>query len=227
MGGCDMKRLLDIVCSFSALLVLAPLLVPVMIILRFTGEGEIFYRQNRVCRGGRIFGLYKFATMLKNSPNIGIGLYTTKGDDRVLPFGRFLRATKINELPQLLNILFGDMSIIGPRPLVKSQFDLYSEEVKREIGKVRPGLSGVGSIIFRDEITLVTNTTKSHAQCYAEDITPYKGALELWYIKRQSVQLDILLICLTISAVLFPESNLHLKLLKDLPKPPTALEGFV
>jgi lipopolysaccharide/colanic/teichoic acid biosynthesis glycosyltransferase len=222
-----MKRLLDIVCSFVALLILAPLLVPVMIVLRLTGEGEIFYRQNRVGRGGRIFGLYKFATMLKDSPNIGIGLYTTKGDNRVLPFGKFLRATKINELPQILNILLGDMSIIGPRPLVKSQFDLYPEEVRHEINKMRPGLSGVGSIIFRDEITIVTNTTKGHAQCYAEDITPHKGALELWYTRNQSIGLDILLICLTISAVLFPDSNLHLKWLKDLPEPPAALAGMV
>ena len=222
-----MKRLIDIFCSSIALLVLAPLLVPVMVVLRFTGEGEIFYRQERVGRDGRIFGLYKFATMLKNSPNIGIGLYTTQGDSRVLPFGKFLRATKINELPQLLNILFGDMSIIGPRPLVKSQFDLYPEEVKKEISKVRPGLSGVGSIIFRNEIEIVTNTTKSHAQCYAEDITPYKGALELWYTRNHSLWLDIMLIALTVSAVVLPDARLHLKLLKELPEPPSGLRGYV
>lgn len=222
-----MKRLIDIVCSLAALLILAPLLVPVMIIQRFTGEGEIFYRQDRVGRGGRIFGLYKFATMLKDSPNIGDGLYTTKGDNRVLPFGHFLRASKINELPQILNILLGDMSIIGPRPLVKSQFELYPDAVKAELIKVRPGLSGIGSIVFRDEVTFVTNSTKGHVRCYAEDITPYKGALELWYTKNQSVGLDIMLICLTVSAVLFPDRKLHQRHLKDLPEPSGDLKGFV
>lgn len=222
-----MKRLIDIVCSLTALLILAPLLVPVMIVLRFSGEGWIFYRQERVGRGGKIFGLYKFATMLKDSPNIGIGLYTTKGDPRVLPFGKFLRATKINELPQLLNILFGDMSIIGPRPLVKSQFDIYEDEVRQKIGTVRPGLSGVGSIVFRDEVTLVTNSTKGHAQVYAEDIMPYKGALEVWYVENRSLRVDLMLIALTVVAVLFPQSNLHMKVLQGLPEPPPALKGFV
>jgi len=222
-----MKRLIDIVCSLIGLLILAPLLIPAVMILRFTGEGEIFYRQERVGRGGKIFFLYKFATMLKDSPNIGIGLFTTQGDPRILPFGRFLRATKINELPQILNILFGDMSIIGPRPLVPSQFGLYSAEVKNEIKKVRPGLSGIGSILFRDEETLLTKSPKGYLRCFEEDVTPYKGALELWYIKNQSIGLDILLVCLTISAVLFPNSYLHLKFLKDLPEPPTDLKGLI
>ena len=95
-----MKRFLDVVFSFMALVVLAPFLLPVVVILRFTGEGEVFYIQERAGRGSKSFGLYKFATMLKNSPNIGACEITVRGDPRVLPFGQFLRKTKLNELPQ-------------------------------------------------------------------------------------------------------------------------------
>ena len=106
-----MKRFLDVVLSFLSLVVLAPLLLPVVVILRFTGEGEVFYIQERAGRWGNSFGLYKFATMLKNSPNIGAGELTVRGDPRVLPFGQFLRKTKLNELPQLWNVLKGEMSL--------------------------------------------------------------------------------------------------------------------
>jgi lipopolysaccharide/colanic/teichoic acid biosynthesis glycosyltransferase len=222
-----MKRLIDIVLSGAALLAFSPLLVPIAIALRCTGEGEIFYRQARVGKGGRLFQLLKFATMLKDSPNLGSGLLTTKGDPRVLPLGRFLRKTKINELPQLINILLGDMSIIGPRPQTKCHVELFSEDVRKVIIQVQPGLSGLGSIVFRDEESVLTHSPKGHARCFAEDITPYKGALELWYIKNHSIGLDVLLICLTISAVLFSGSNLHLKLLKDLPEPPEGLKQLI
>ena len=146
-----MQRLLDIVFSASALLALSPLLVPAIVILRCTGEGEIFFCQNRVGRGGQMFGLFKFATMLKASPSIGTGTVTLKDDPRVLPFGQFLRKTKINELPQLLNILMGHMSIIGPRPQTQRCFDAFPKGSQNEIIKVRPGLSGIGSIVFRAE----------------------------------------------------------------------------
>lgn len=222
-----MKRLLDILLSGLALIVLAPLLIPIVIALRFTGEGEIFYGQNRVGKNGNIFKLLKFATMLKDSPNLGTGFITTKGDPRVLPLGAFLRKTKINELPQLINIFLGDMSIIGPRPQTKSHVDLFEEGVRKEIFKVRPGLSGIGSIVFRDEETILSHSPKGYQRCFAEDITPYKGALELWYIQNKSLVLDILLIVLTLCAVLAPESKLHFKLLKGLPEPPEALKGFV
>ena len=109
-----MERFFDIFFSGLALLVLSPLLVPIVLILRFSGEGEIFFLQERIGKGGQVFKLFKFATMLKDSPNIGTGTVTMKGDPRVLPVGKFLRKTKINELPQLLNIFFGDTSVIGP-----------------------------------------------------------------------------------------------------------------
>lgn len=222
-----MKRLLDVVLSGLALLVLSPLLIPIVIALRFSGEGEIFYGQDRVGKDGKIFKLLKFATMLKDSPNLGTGLLTTKGDPRVLPLGRILRKTKINELPQLINIFLGDMSIIGPRPQTKSHFNLFDKEVRKEIVKVRPGLSGIGSIVFRDEETILSHSPKGYERCFAGDITPYKGALEIWYTLHQSIGLDLLLIMLTLAAVLFPDSRLHFKLLKTLPEPPDALKEYV
>lgn len=222
-----MKRLLDVLLSGLALLVLSPLLIPIVIALRCTGEGEIFYGQERVGKDGKIFKLLKFATMLKDSPNLGTGLLTTKGDPRVLPLGRILRKTKINELPQLINIFLGDMSIIGPRPQTKNHVDLFPEEMRRVIVQVPPGLSGIGSIVFRDEEHILTHSPKGYQQCFAEDITPYKGELELWYIRNQSLWLDFKLILLTIWAVIAPAGRLHFKLLKGLPEPPETLRGFV
>ena len=145
------KRLFDFVMALLALTVLSPLLIPVIIGLLLTGEHYVFYFQERIGKGGKPFDIWKFATMLKNSPNIGTGTVTTRNDPRVLPMGKFLRKTKINELPQLINILIGNMSIIGPRPLVKKTYDLYADDVKECISKVTPGLSGIGSVIFRDE----------------------------------------------------------------------------
>ena len=110
-----MERFFDVIFSGLALLVLSPLLVPIVLILMFSGEGEIFFFQERIGKDGKVFKLFKFATMLKDSPNIGTGTVTMKGDPRILPVGKFLRKTKINELPQLLNIFFGDMSVIGPQ----------------------------------------------------------------------------------------------------------------
>lgn len=117
-----LKRLMDVLLALVALLLLTPLMLPVVIGLLLTGEHHVFYRQERIGLHNRRFGIWKFATMLKNSPNLAGGLHTTRRDPRVLPLGHFLRMTKINELPQLINILTGDMSIVGPRPLVDKTF---------------------------------------------------------------------------------------------------------
>ena len=126
-----MIRFFDVLLSAITLLLLLPLFLPIVILLRFTGEGEIFFLQERIGKDGKKFELFKFATMLKNSPDIGTGTVTMKNDPRVLPLGRFLRKTKINELPQLLNIFFGDMSVIGPRPLTSQAFETYSDNTTR------------------------------------------------------------------------------------------------
>ena len=213
-----MKRVLDIILSLVGLLVALPFSIPIMLILRFTDKGEIFYVQQRVGKGGKLFGIIKFSSMVKNSPNIGAGLLTIKDDPRIFPFGRFLRKTKFNEIPQLINILKGEMSIVGPRPQVPSHFDFFPEHVKKEIVKITPGLTGIGSIVFRDEETMLHNNGKSYDEYYRDDIAPYKGELELWYIKNMSLWLDLMLILLTAWVVFFPESRLYEKVLKDLPQ---------
>jgi lipopolysaccharide/colanic/teichoic acid biosynthesis glycosyltransferase len=171
---------------------------------------------------GRSFGLYKFATMLKNSPNMGTGTVTVKSDPRVLPVGRFLRKTKINELPQLLNILKGDMSIVGPRPQTKRCFDAFPAASQAEIVKVRPGLSGAGSIVFRDEEELMHASTDPN-RFYDETIMPYKGQLEEWYVEHQGLRTYLMCIVLTAWVVLFPKSQAAWRVLPGLPLPPTTL----
>jgi lipopolysaccharide/colanic/teichoic acid biosynthesis glycosyltransferase len=213
-----LKRVFDVVTSAAAIAVLSPLLVPIAVLLRLTGEGKVFYVQQRVGRGGRTFGLYKFATMLENSPNMPGGDVTEANDPRVLPAGRFLRKTKINELPQLLNILRGDMSVVGPRPLTPRTFAMYPENVQREISDLQPGLTGIGSIVFRDEEAILASSPKPKMDCFREDIAPYKGTLELWYKERRGFALDLLLIALTVAAVASPRSSLHTKVLRDLPR---------
>jgi len=208
-----------------ALLVLAPLLVPVVLILRFTGEGEIFFRQDRIGLGGESFGLLKFATMLKDSPNLGSGTITLKDDPRVLPFGKFLRATKINELPQLLNILKGDMSVIGPRPQTRRCFDAFPERSQKEITRVRPGLSGIGSIVFRAEERMMADADDAD-RMYDEVIMPYKGRLEEWYVANQGLVTYFLFIFLTMWVVVSSKSRLHWKVLKGLPEPPEELTPY-
>ena len=143
-----MIRLIDIALSLGALIFLTPIFFGTIVFLRCTGEGEIFYRQQRIGKNFRKFELLKFATMLKDSPKIGTGSVTLKNDPRILPAGKFLRRTKINELPQLINVLFGNISLIGPRPLTADRFDNYSEVQRKTISSVVPGLSGVGSIFF-------------------------------------------------------------------------------
>jgi len=217
-----MQRLLDIVLSGLALMLLSPLLVPIAIALRCTGEGEVFYVQERVGLGGKAFGLYKFATMLKNSPNIGTGTVTLKHDPRVLPLGRFLRKTKINELPQLLNIFRGDMSVIGPRPQTRRCFDAFPAASQAEILKVRPGLSGIGSIVFRDEEELM-HASAEPERFYDDVIMPYKGLLEEWYVAHQGLRTYILCIFATAWVVLFSTSRIMRRIFPGLPEPPVAL----
>ena len=212
------KRIFDIIFSLLALILLLPVFIPVITILLLTGEHTVFYRQERVGYKNRIFGIWKFATMLKNSPNIGSKDLTTRNDPRVLPFGRFLRKSKINELPQLINILTGDMSFVGPRPLMKSGFDRYSDDLKAKVYNVKPGLTGIGSIVFRDEELIITNSKLSPEQTYRDIILPYKGALELWYQQHQNFYTDLMLLFLTGWYVLFPKSDLVNKVFPSLPK---------
>lgn len=212
------KRSMDILISGTALLLLLPLLLPLVVLLRLTGEGKVFYRQTRVGYKGRPFQLIKFVTMRRNSQNTGSRTITTKDDPRVLPVGRWLRKTKINELPQILNVLKGDMSVVGPRPLTLEVFSLYSEQVQRVVARNIPGLTGIGSLVFRNKEALLNLPGKSALDCMREEIAPYKGALELWYDVRKSVSVNILIILLTAWAILRPGAETHNRVFRDLPQ---------
>lgn len=217
------KRLIDISLSGLAIIILSPFMIPIMIGLRLTGEGYIFYRQERIGLKNKPFQMYKFATMLKNSPNLPGGMITTKGDSRITPMGGFLRKTKINELPQLLNILFGDMSIVGPRPLVKETLNRYPKELKDKVYNVKPGLSGIGSIIFRDEETIVTRIKdegKDLESFLLSELSPHKAELEMWYQKHQSLLVDFKIVIVTIWVIIFPSSDIVYKWFKEIPKRP-------
>ena len=213
------KRLLDIIVSLITLIILLPVFIPIIIILIFSAEGEVFYFQERYGIYNSRFQIWKFATMLKNSMNIGTGSITLQNDPRVTKIGSFLRKTKINELPQIINILKGDISLVGPRPLVTKTFTAYSEEVQSKIYNVKPGLTGIGSIIFRDEESIISAVTDEDPhEFYKRVIAPYKGELEIWYQKNCSFYLDLQLIFLTAWVILVPNSKLYEKWFKDLPK---------
>ena len=215
-----MPRIIDILLSTLALLILLPFFVPIVVILLLTGEHKVFYSQTRVGYKNQNFKILKFATMLSNSANMGSGSLTLKNDPRVLPFGSFLRKTKINELPQILNIIIGDLSIVGPRPQMQVDFEKYSVEVQKKIYDVRPGLTGIGSIIFRDEESLISLAAKNENphDFYKRVIAPYKGEVEVWYQEKRTLFLDFQLIFMTVWVIVFPETKLYEKWFKDLPK---------
>ena len=213
------KRLLDIVISLITLIILLPVFIPIIIILRISAEGEVFYFQERYGIYNSKFQIWKFATMLKNSMNMGTGSITLQNDPRVTKIGSFLRKTKINELPQIINILKGDISLVGPRPLVKKTFSAYSEDVQSKIYNVKPGLTGIGSIIFRDEESIISAVKDEDPhEFYKRVIAPYKGELEIWYQEHNSFFLDLQLICMTAWVIIVPTSKLYEKWFKDLPK---------
>jgi lipopolysaccharide/colanic/teichoic acid biosynthesis glycosyltransferase len=211
------KRIFDVTFSIAILLLLSPVLLLVILLLSITAEREIFYLQDRVGYKNRTFKIIKFATMLKNSPNMGTGSITVRRDPRVTTIGRLLRITKMNELPQLFNVLRGDMSFVGPRPLMPVDFNAYHEFYKRKIYNSAPGITGIGSVVFRDEQKLITESELPPQQFYRECILPSKGALELWYQENKSTQTDLLILFLTGMVLLFPKSNITGKVFPNLP----------
>ena len=214
-----LKRLLDLVVSLVSLIILLPVFIPIIIILKFTAEGEIFYFQERIGLNNSRFQIWKFATMLKNSMDMGSGSITLQNDFRVTKIGVFLRKTKINELPQIINILKGDISLVGPRPLVDKTFSAYNEKVQSKIYNVKPGLTGIGSIIFRDEESIISAVTDEDPHdFYKRVIAPYKGELEMWYQENRSLYLDFQLIFMTAFVIFVPKTRLYERWFKDLPK---------
>lgn len=221
-----MKRIFDLVITSLIFLLISPLFLVIMIILRFTGERVIFYGQERVGKDNRLFKILKFATMLKDSPYIGTRTITVRNDPRVTSVGKILRQTKMNELPQLLNVLKGDMSLVGPRPLLPSSFKKYTEEVQIIIYKNYPGVTGIGSLVFRDEEKIVS-TVKDRGEdpmaFYKAHIYPYKGQLESWYYEHRSLAVDFMIIVLTTWSLIQKDTQLVYKIFPSLPKKPEAL----
>lgn len=203
------------------LTLISPLFIVIIFLLKLTAEGEIFYLQERVGFNNKTFKIYKFATMLKNSSNMKGGYITLKNDYRVTFIGNFLRKTKINELPQLLNVISGKMSVVGPRPVMQVSFDSYPLDIQKLIYNEKPGLTGIGSIVFRDEESLITDEKKRGGdvwEFYKKKIYPYKGSLEIWYQKNKSFKLDFKLILITVWVIISPNTNIVFRLFKDLPK---------
>jgi lipopolysaccharide/colanic/teichoic acid biosynthesis glycosyltransferase len=197
------KRLFDLSISTLALLLLIPLFLAVAVILLLTGEGKVFFRQDRRGQNGRTVRILKFNTMLQNSSCLSGGDITVGNDPRILPVGRFLRAMKIDELPMLIDIVTGDMSVIGPRPLPLRVAALFPESYWAKIADLRPGLSGIGSVVFRNEELLLSRAA-DRQETYSKVIVPYKSALEVWYAQNQSFFLDLKLTLLTVAVVFIP-----------------------
>tara|TARA_Y200000002_G_scaffold150198_2_gene124171 strand:+ start:34733 stop:35404 length:672 start_codon:yes stop_codon:yes gene_type:complete len=216
-----LKRVFDILSSGISILILSPLIIPIIIGLKLTGEGYILFKQERIGYKNKPFLIWKFATMLKDSASMPGGIMTTKNDPRITPMGGFLRKSKINELPQLFNIFFGSMSVIGPRPVMRVSFESYPNKVQKVIYNVRPGLTGIGSIIFRDEEELINNVKNNGGDpwsFYKDKIYPFKGELEIWYQNNISFFLELKIIFITAWVIFNPNSKIYNKLFKDLPK---------
>ena len=221
-----MERFFDITFSLIAILILSPLFLVVIVSLKLSGEGEIFYFQSRVGKNGAKFKLFKFATMLKNSENIGTGTITVSNDPRVLPLGKFLRRTKINELPQLFNIIFGDMSVVGPRPQTERCFNAFPVNSQNVIKKMKPGLSGLGSLVFRNEDQMMADNANAN-EFYDEVIMPYKGSIEEYFFMQKSFIDYFKIILLTIMILIFPKFIRISNFYNNLPKPPETLKKYI
>ena len=215
------KRIVDILLSSTALLLLFPVFLIVMLVLLLTGEKEVFYLQERVGFRNKLFKIIKFVTMVKNSPKIGTGSLTLRNDPRVLPFGKILRKTKINELPQIFNVLIGNMSIVGPRPQMEIDFEKFPSNCRKNIYKSKPGITGIGSIFFRDEEKWISKHKGNKHIFYKEKIAPYKANLEIWYLNNKSHFVDLKLIFITAWVIFFPSSNILGYFFNNLPTKPS------
>lgn len=215
------KRISDFIIALISILILAPALTPVIIGLLLTGEGHVWYFQKRVGKKNKTFKIWKFATMLKDSVNMRGGLITTKNDPRITPLGGILRKSKINELPQLINILKGDMSFVGPRPVMPKSFEVYPKDVQKSIYNVTPGLTGMGSLIFRNEEELVTRAKKNGLdpwEYYKGEIYPYKGELEKFYQENRGFLTDLKIFFATVIMVIYSNNRIPFLFFPNAPK---------
>ena len=192
-----MKRLIDILASGLGLLVLSPVLVVVAVLVKIDG-GPVFFLHERVGRGFRLFKMYKFRTMVVDASKIGPAV-TKGGDPRITKIGALLRKTKLDELPQLINVLTGEMSLVGPRPEVMKYVDAFRDEYAF-ILSVRPGITDYASIIFRDEEEVLRNAPDLE-KTYVGEVLPKKLRLNREYIEKASIIEDIRIIFRTIASL--------------------------
>lgn len=217
-------RFFDILFSSAAIVILSPLFITVSIILLLTGEGKVIYRQTRIGKFQKEFKLFKFVTMLENSEFIGTQDLTIKNDPRILPFGRFLRNSKINELLQLLNVLNGDMTLVGFRPQTPNAFNLFSLEGRDLISLNQPGLTGVGSIVFSNEESLLDFAGDDSLNFHKSVIVPHKEQLEIWWVKNRSLLNYFYAILLTVITIVFGKKIGNRFLWNSLPELPSKLK---
>ena len=194
-----MKRSFDLILSLLGLIVLAPVFAAAAVAIRIESAGPVFYRGVRAGRYGKAFRIFKFRTMVEDADKIG-GPSSSADDPRITRVGNFLRRYKLDELPQLLNVLRGEMSLVGPRPEVLQEVLLYTEEEKRLL-EVRPGITDWASIRFRNEGEILRGSADPHA-AYREKIRPEKIRLGLEYVERRSFLTDCKIIVRTLKAIL-------------------------
>ena len=193
-----MKRLFDLVCVIPGIIVLAPLFLLIAVWIKLDSAGPVFFRQERVGLNGRLFRILKFRTMVTNAEALG-GQLTVGSDRRVTGAGGLLRRYKLDELPQLFNVLVGDMSLVGPRPEVPRYVALYTDE-QRQVLRLRPGITDPASIQFRDEAVLL-GTAEDPERYYIDVLMPEKIRLNMEYAKRATLWQDILTVFRTLGVM--------------------------
>jgi len=189
------KRAFDIVVSLFGLIVLSPFFIPCAILVKLTSAGPVFFRQERIGRHFRPFQIMKFRTMVQNAPKLG-GQLTAGRDPRITTVGHILRKTKLDELPQLINVLVGDMSFVGPRPEVRKYVEKFHADYE-ELLRVRPGITDLASLKYRHESEILGQFPDPE-QAYVDVVLPDKIALGKEYIRRSSLLFDLKLIMMTV-----------------------------
>jgi lipopolysaccharide/colanic/teichoic acid biosynthesis glycosyltransferase len=198
------KRVIDLVGAAFGLLVLSPVLLVVAVLIELEDRGPIFYKGVRVGRDGKPFRMVKFRTMVVNADRLG-GLSTADDDPRITRIGKRLRSLKLDELPQLFNVVRGNMSLVGPRPEVPQEVARYTEE-ERELLSVRPGITDWASVRFRDEGAILKGSTDPH-ETYLRVIRPEKMRLGLEYVRDRSLETDMRILAATLKALVSPRSR--------------------
>ena len=194
-----LKRLFDILASLILLIILSPLFIIFSIMIKLDSKGPIMFKQNRVTENGRIFKIFKFRTMVENADKNGSQV-TVENDNRVTKIGKFLRKFRLDEIPQLINILIGDMSFVGTRPEVPKYVELYTDEMKATL-LMKAGVTSLASIKFKDEEKLL-QLDGNIDKIYIENILPQKMQYNLEYLKRFNFFYDIKLMFMTLFAVI-------------------------